>query len=79
MQDASLTILCESSGIPDPNIEWIRDGQLVLDSNHIRVSGGTLMIHYATRQQEGMYICRAQNAAGSSNKSVNLKYIGDYK
>lgn len=74
-EGSNMIITCEGTGIPEPTVEWIRDDQLIPESQHIRAFRGTLQLYRATQQQAGEYECRAQNAAGSDRKSVFLKYI----
>nr|XP_048286978.1 hemicentin-1 isoform X1 [Myodes glareolus] len=72
-----ITLLCESSGIPPPNITWKKKGSLVLTDSAGRVrilSGGRrLQISVAEKADAGLYTCVASNVAGIANKDYNLQ------
>ncbi|XP_052593110.1 hemicentin-1 isoform X2 [Peromyscus californicus insignis] len=72
-----VTLLCESSGIPPPNLTWKKKGSLVLADSVGRVrilSGGRrLQISVAEKADAGPYTCVASNVAGIANKDYNLQ------
>ncbi|KAL1775484.1 hemicentin-1 isoform X4 [Sigmodon hispidus] len=72
-----ITLLCESSGIPPPNLTWKKKGSLVLADSAGRVrilSGGRrLQISVAEKADAGLYTCVASNVAGIANKDYNLQ------
>ena len=55
---------CQASGIPAPNISW-RIGDRVLDSE-----AGSLQLHDVGRQQEGKYVCVAENRCVNKYSSM---------
>ncbi|XP_026645393.1 hemicentin-1 [Microtus ochrogaster] len=72
-----ITLLCESSGIPPPNLTWKKKGSLVLADSVGRVrilSGGRwLQISVAEKADAGLYTCVASSVAGIANKDYNLQ------
>ncbi|XP_069890339.1 hemicentin-1 [Dipodomys merriami] len=72
-----ISLLCESSGIPPPNLIWKKKGSTVLADSGGRVrilSGGRqLQISVAEKSDVGLYTCVASNAAGTAKKDYNLQ------
>ena len=66
---------CEVSGDPEPEVSWHReDGQISEDRAVIK--RGRLSIARATPQDEGIYICEANNAVGRISINVALSVHG---
>ncbi|MXQ87588.1 hypothetical protein E5288_WYG017782 [Bos mutus] len=72
-----ISLLCESSGIPPPNLIWKKKGSPVLADSAGRVrilSGGRqLQISIAEKSDAGLYSCMASNAAGTAKKDYSLQ------
>ncbi|KAM6165457.1 hemicentin-1 [Erethizon dorsatum] len=72
-----ITLLCESSGIPPPNLIWKKKGSPVLADSvgHVRMlSGGRqLQISIAKKSDAGLYTCVASNVAGTTEKDYSLQ------
>ncbi|XP_004706727.1 hemicentin-1 [Echinops telfairi] len=72
-----VTLLCESSGIPPPNLIWKKKGSPVLAdfAGRVRIlSGGRqLQISIAEKSDAGLYTCVASNIAGTTKKDYNLQ------
>ena len=63
-----VNIRCEASGEPDPDVQWIHNGQ-------VKSSGSTtayLTFSAINKEDAGIYTCRANNSAGSTEKQLNL-------
>jgi len=63
-----VSISCEATGTPDPDVKWIHNGQ-------VKSSGANkahLIFMSISRVDVGMYTCRASNSAGSKEKKVQL-------
>uniref|UniRef100_A0A8D2B9D0 Hemicentin-1 n=1 Tax=Sciurus vulgaris TaxID=55149 RepID=A0A8D2B9D0_SCIVU len=72
-----ISLLCESSGIPPPNLIWKKEGSPVLADSVGRVrilSGGRqLQISIAKNSDAGLYTCVASNVAGTTKKEYSLQ------
>ncbi|XP_070624675.1 hemicentin-1 isoform X2 [Bos indicus] len=72
-----ISLLCESSGIPPPNLIWKKKGSPVLADSAGRVrilSGGRqLQISVAEKSDAGLYSCMASNVAGTAKKDYSLQ------
>ncbi|XP_077934173.1 hemicentin-1 [Halichoerus grypus] len=72
-----ISLLCESSGIPPPNLIWKKKGSPVLADSAGRVrtlSGGRqLQISVAEKSDAGLYTCVASNVAGTAKKDYSLQ------
>ncbi|XP_047376654.1 hemicentin-1 isoform X1 [Sciurus carolinensis] len=72
-----ISLLCESSGIPPPNLIWKKEGSPVLADSVGRVrilSGGRqLQISIAKKSDAGLYTCVASNVAGTTKKEYSLQ------
>uniref|UniRef100_A0A8C4QZP2 Immunoglobulin superfamily, DCC subclass, member 3 n=1 Tax=Eptatretus burgeri TaxID=7764 RepID=A0A8C4QZP2_EPTBU len=69
---------CSAQGTPPPHITWLRNGQPLQPSEHVRLqhSNSTLAIHQVHVDDEGLYQCRAENIAGSVQASARLAVLG---
>ncbi|GAB1285527.1 Hemicentin-1 [Apodemus speciosus] len=72
-----VTLLCESSGIPLPDLTWKKKGSLVLADSagrvHILSGSRRLQISVAEKADAGLYTCVASNVAGVAKKEYNLQ------
>ncbi|XP_067893515.1 hemicentin-1 isoform X1 [Heterodontus francisci] len=76
-ENHSITLTCEVSGNPVPQIRWMKDSQpLTEDQQHqILSSGRFLQIVSAHVSDTGRYTCIASNTAGNKNKIFNLNVL----
>ncbi|PFX26969.1 basement membrane-specific heparan sulfate proteoglycan core protein-like isoform X2 [Stylophora pistillata] len=61
-EGSSTSLSCQVTGDPYPSIEWRKVGG-ELPNNH-SILGGLLVIQEITKEDEGMYLCLAQNKKG---------------
>ncbi|XP_041648005.1 hemicentin-1 [Cheilinus undulatus] len=73
----NITLTCEASGNPVPEIKWLKDGQLlVADRRHKVLSHGRfLQISGAQVADTGRYSCLASNSAGDRSRHYNLNVL----
>ncbi|CAK6971319.1 hemicentin-1 [Scomber scombrus] len=73
----NITLTCETSGNPVPEIKWLKDGQqLVPDRRHQVLSHGRfLQISGAQVADTGRYSCLASNSAGDRSRHFNLNVL----
>ncbi|XP_071947832.1 hemicentin-1-like [Antedon mediterranea] len=79
-EQTSVTLSCSSSGIPSPQITWMKDGKEVVEATRgdmesrfeIDQSAGTLTIHNAIESDTGIYVCTVSNPAGITSKEITL-------
>ncbi|KAK7495372.1 hypothetical protein BaRGS_00013311 [Batillaria attramentaria] len=71
-EDETLQIRCAANCIPDCDITWTREGQVVSPS-----SKGVLLLTDAQRDQAGVYQCNARNSLGV-NVTQQLSVTVDY-
>ncbi|XP_032884067.1 hemicentin-1 isoform X2 [Amblyraja radiata] len=76
-ENRSITLTCEVSGNPVPQIRWLKDGELLTDDlqHQILSSGRFLQIGMARVSDTGRYTCIASNTAGDKNKNFNLNVL----
>ena len=60
VEGESVSLDCNATGIPAPNVTWTKDG-----NNSVLYQGERYTIDSITRQQAGRYICTAENGIGS--------------
>ncbi|KAL9846109.1 hemicentin-1 isoform 2-T2 [Geothlypis trichas] len=69
-------LLCNATGVPTPDVQWLKDGKTVAsdDLQRIRVTpdGSTLNISRALTSDTGKYTCVATNPAGEEDRIFNL-------
>ena len=76
----SVQLDCMSYGTPRPTIQWFRYGQnlsvfeLIHPARLQAFENGSLKIHNLTVQDEGVYVCTAENTVGYDVIYVTLIY-----
>lgn len=72
-EGSSTSLSCQVTGDPYPSIEWSKVGG-VLPAKHV-INEGLLVIQEVTKEDEGMYLCVAQNKKGVEQVTaiVNVK------
>ena len=70
-QTHNTTLNCSSSGGPDNMYEWFHEGSILPGETNPTLTLTDVMV-----SNEGSYICRVSNAAGSENSTVVL--IGEF-
>ncbi|XP_069729285.1 hemicentin-2 [Phaenicophaeus curvirostris] len=70
----SLRIRCRATGVPAPQIQWVKDGHPLGEQDGVVVSedGGTLLITRVGLGHEGLYVCRGSNRAGVAQAEVQV-------
>ncbi|KAF5916712.1 hypothetical protein HPG69_005507 [Diceros bicornis minor] len=73
--DMSINIECRATGIPPPQINWLKNGLPLPLSSHIRLLSGGQVIRIVRAQVSdvAVYTCVASNRAGVDNKHYNLQ------
>jgi Immunoglobulin I-set domain len=86
----TVTLKCVTSGDPSPKVRWLRvpfdDDETVNASlttieesnadDRVSVDGGLLVIKNVTLDDEGMYVCEAENTVGKSHRNASLDVLG---
>ena len=70
-QTHNTTLNCSSSGGPDNMYQWFHEGSILPGETNPTLTLTNVMV-----SNEGNYICRVSNAAGSENSTVVL--IGEF-
>ena len=79
-QGNNLELVCQVTGIPKPDVTWLKDGYRLDATFDSRVSFPTpnsLKVMYLRRQDAGRYSCQAQSEAGSDSRSVDVSVRGN--
>ncbi|XP_077188775.1 hemicentin-1 isoform X2 [Paroedura picta] len=65
---------CQSSSIPPPTLDWMKDGRPLLKKPGLSITAGgsVLKIEGAQAQDAGRYTCEATNVAGKTEKNYNV-------
>ncbi|XP_057669048.1 neogenin isoform X2 [Diorhabda carinulata] len=67
---------CAVYGIPDPEVRWFKNGELVKYSDYYKlVEGHNLKIMGLMTSDSGLFQCFATNAAGNIQAVANLKVL----
>ena len=74
-EGATVILSCVVTGDPYPSIEWKRVGGTLTD-NHV-TEEGLLRIQEATKKDEGMYTCVAQNKKGVEEATAFVNIISE--
>ena len=83
-----VTFHCTVRGFPRPTLLWTKDNIILDVSNETEIaqqedSGKietftSLTIVQAKRSDTGVYVCQANNSAGTTSKAANLTVLGKY-
>ena len=71
-QGKSTELRCVATGNPPPKVTWTKAGE-DLSSPSLSVSGNTLMVRNAVVTDRGVFLCSAENSAGSDRASSFLE------
>ena len=67
----NVTIACNATGQPSPRITWSKSVG-GLPKGRIQVQAGTMKIYSVTKNDGGVYICKAENILGSASDTAQL-------
>ncbi|XP_071815928.1 uncharacterized protein [Apostichopus japonicus] len=80
---ANVTLTCQVSGVPKPNVTWFRDGlELTQDDGALGFTeeDGSLSIISVTQSDAGDYHCQAENSHGliiSDKTTLSIAYFDE--
>lgn len=78
----SLSLKCSVKGTPEPQVEWTKNGQILRSSDimDLKYKNGvaTLAIGEVYPEDEGDYVCKATNLAGTTTTRCKLTVIRKY-
>ncbi|GBM98114.1 Hemicentin-1, partial [Araneus ventricosus] len=69
----TLSLTCEASGYPFPSITWLLNNTQVTGAVHSAFGRSRLLVENAGKEDEGTYICLAQNAAGERKAAAAVR------
>lgn len=67
-----VSLLCDVSGVPDPQIKWEKDG------TEVQRGGKSYSIETSVGSDRGNYTCIASNIAGKAKATSRLNVLGKY-
>ncbi|XP_012372192.1 hemicentin-2 [Octodon degus] len=69
-----LSLECDAHGFPAPEIAWLKDGQPIPEAGSRHLLHGARTLHFPKIEEadSGLYSCRAENQAGSTQKDFSL-------
>ncbi|XP_059151468.1 hemicentin-1-like [Physella acuta] len=77
VQNSTVRLHCPATGVPEPDILWMKDKQPILDFPYIDMrvlnDGQTLELSNAQLEDAGNYSCRAINPAGVDDMDLTLQ------
>ena len=69
---------CQSAGDPTPTVTWYKSTVKVQsDSRHSILSNNTLVISNAIQSDQGWFVCRSKNDAGTVEAKAYLLITGN--
>ena len=74
---ATAVFHCQARGDPTPAVTWLKSGVVIgLSGQYSVLPNGTLSVTKATVNNQGLFSCRAENAAGRDEKKAYLVVTG---
>nr|XP_047909504.1 hemicentin-2 [Anser cygnoides] len=72
--NSTVTLQCETWAVPEPTIQWYKDGQLLESAGHLQIlhEGQVLQIKPVSVPDSGHYICVATNPLGADDKDFSV-------
>ncbi|OQV24966.1 Neogenin [Hypsibius exemplaris] len=72
-KDSDVLLECEIRGTPEPTIQWMKNGDVVIPSDYFQIDNGkNLRILGLVQSDAGVYQCFGTNAAGSVQGTAQL-------
>ena len=72
-ETADVEFECEVYGQPDPTIQWLKNGDVVISSDYFQIiDGRNLKILGLVKSDSGFYQCIAANDVGNVQASAQL-------
>lgn len=66
--NTSITLICQTTGVPTPNIQWFKDEQALQAGD----AQDQYILPYLQQTDEGLYRCVGTNKAGSAHRLFNV-------
>ncbi|KAI4892791.1 hypothetical protein NFI96_028928 [Prochilodus magdalenae] len=75
VEGSVITLECEVTGTPLPQVSWFRDGQplLLTTRTHLLPTRTALRISRVSQSDSGLYACVAQSRAGSAERRFHVQ------
>jgi len=79
IQNRTVLLECPVSGIPPPEVTWLRNGDALSLEAHMRLlsDGRQLEIRRAQEMDTARYTCIASNEAGQLEQNFHLQILGE--
>ncbi|KAK2844906.1 hypothetical protein Q5P01_011565 [Channa striata] len=79
IEGKNLSLVCKWTAGTQVKVQWGKDGAAVVASSRITISGGSLVIDPANRNDSGTYTCTASNpvSAQTATQSITVYYGPD--
>ena len=69
------TLICEASGTPAPDVSWTHNEEPLDKERFIQLADASLFINDTDMQDEGSYLVKATNSAGTVEQLVRVTVI----
>ncbi|XP_031551360.1 hemicentin-1-like [Actinia tenebrosa] len=70
IENQTITLLCNATGKPIPNIRWMKNGEYYDGSSSVSSSNNALVFQQVAINDEGSYTCIADNGVGNPDKKL---------
>jgi len=72
----TVDLFCEASATPFPTLSWRKDGQQLVPSDRVRLSGSRVQLRRLERSDGGAYACTFTNPVGQVSHVIRLVVEG---
>lgn len=74
-QYSDVTLQCNVTGVPFPNITWYKDDVMLTSSNQLALTDEGLLLYNVSLNDEGTYSCVMSNLAGTDQAVITIDVI----
>lgn len=76
LEGTSVSLVCEATGLPEPEVRWTLANIPVTSDGHVTIDGGVVKFRKVGRGDAGTYSCKATSLVGMDTASTVIDVKG---
>ncbi len=77
-EEETADLSCQTSGVPQPSVSWYKSKEELPLSRLRKISPNRIQIVRTKLSDAGVFVCRAMNSEGITEKNVTLSVKSEY-